>query len=88
MAKNREKQQTKTEGLTVVVETQRYKTVPVDLETHERLMALCEVHGFGKRGQGAMVRKLVKTEYEIMLSNRVLPKGQSKKAVHELPEGE
>jgi len=44
--------------------TQRYKMIPVDQQTHERLMALCNVYGFGQRGQGAMVRKLVNSEFE------------------------
>lgn len=38
----------------------RYQMVPVDLETHSDLMELCVMRGFGKRGQGAMVRILVK----------------------------
>jgi hypothetical protein len=42
----------------------RYKMIPVDQQTHERLMALCNVYGFGQRGQGAMVRKLVNSEFE------------------------
>lgn len=43
---------------------QRYKMIPVDQQTHKRLMALCNVYGFGQRGQGAMVRKLVNSEFE------------------------
>ena len=42
----------------------RYKMIPVDQQTHARLMALCGVYGFGQRGQGAMVRKLVNSEFE------------------------
>jgi len=42
----------------------RYKMIPVDQQTHKRLMALCNVYGFGQRGQGAMVRKLVNSEFE------------------------
>lgn len=42
----------------------QYKMVPVDLETHEMLMALCDAYELGKRGQGAMIRKLVKPAYQ------------------------
>lgn len=42
----------------------RYKMIPVDQQTYLRLLALCEAHGFGQRGQGAMVRKLVNLEFE------------------------
>lgn len=41
-----------------------YKMIPVDQDTHTRLMALCRAYGFGQRGQGAMVRKLVNSEFE------------------------
>jgi hypothetical protein len=42
----------------------RYKMIPVDQQTYLRLLALCKAHGFGQRGQGAMVRKLVNVEFE------------------------
>lgn len=41
-----------------------YKMVPVDMETHARLMGLVYARGFGKRTQGALVRKLVDAEIE------------------------
>ena len=37
-----------------------YKNIPVDIETHSGVELLCEFYEFGKRGKGAMVRKLVK----------------------------
>ncbi|MCJ7434264.1 MAG: hypothetical protein MUO77_12325, partial [Anaerolineales bacterium] len=57
------------ENNSVVVEIKmtpasRYKMIPVDQQTHARLMALCSAYGFGQRGQGAMVRKLVNSEFE------------------------
>jgi hypothetical protein len=52
-----------TEG-TKLGQPSRYKMIPVDQQTHKRLMALCNVYGFGQRGQGAMVRKLVNSEFE------------------------
>ncbi len=61
-----------------------YKNIPVDLETHEMLIALCEAFEFGKRGQGAMVKKLVKAEYSKWADVKLLPaggKGKSAKAV-------
>lgn len=49
-------------GETVVTISPRYKNVPIDFETHQGLMRLCVNRGFGQRGQGAMVRMLVKAE--------------------------
>ena len=46
----------------------RYKMIPVDPHTHARLMTLCSEYGFGQRGQGAMVRKLINSEFEKILS--------------------
>ena len=42
----------------------QYKMVPVDMDTHADLMELCAMRGLGRRGQGAMVRILVKAEKE------------------------
>lgn len=50
------------DGGTVATLSPRYKNVPVDYETHQALMRLCVDRGFGQRGQGAMVRVLVKAE--------------------------
>lgn len=63
----------------VVAETKmtsasRYKMIPVDQQTHARLMALCSEYGFGQRGQGAMVRKLVNSEFERIPSIMSSPK--------------
>jgi hypothetical protein len=44
--------------------TTRYRMIPVDHETHARLMALCAKYGFGQRGQGAMMRRLINIEFE------------------------
>lgn len=40
----------------------RYRTVPVDFETHEKILALCEAYDMGRRAQGALIRRLVKAE--------------------------
>lgn len=48
----------------VAVNKPRYKNVPVDMPTHDQLMALCEARGFGQRGQGAYVRILIKRDFE------------------------
>jgi hypothetical protein len=45
-------------------ETTKYKMVPVDRETHAKLLALCDAFRLGRRGQGAMVRRLVEQEYQ------------------------
>lgn len=47
-------------GMQVAVIEPRYKMVPVDFPTHDDLLELCRLRGFGKRGQGAMMRILVK----------------------------
>ena len=41
----------------------RYRTVPVDLETHRMILALCDAYDMGLRAQGALVRRLIKAEY-------------------------
>lgn len=43
-----------------------YKTIPVDQETYEMIEALCQAYEMGKRSKGAMVRRLVKREYELL----------------------
>ena len=40
-----------------------YKTVPLDQETHQRLLLLCDAYGMGKRSQGAFVSRLINQEY-------------------------
>jgi hypothetical protein len=47
-----------------VGKTTKYKMVPIDSETHEKLLALCDAFRLGQRGQGAMVRRLIEQEYE------------------------
>lgn len=41
-----------------------YKMIPVDKETYNRIVALCDAYDLGKRAQGLLVRKLVKADYE------------------------
>ncbi len=53
-----------------------YKNIPVDEETYQMLLALCEAND---RKQGAQVKALVKTEYEKLEAINVLNKGGSKK---------
>lgn len=57
----------------------KYKNVPVDIETYELLIGLVYVKGFGRRTQGALVRKLVDTEIEQIMKN----KGEEKKLLEE-----
>lgn len=56
-----------------------YKNIPVDPETARRVEALCLAYEMGKRGQGALVRKLVNAEYERLASVKLLP-GDAPKA--------
>lgn len=72
MAKSKKKvyepvvQQVSSNVAVVRMVEKQYKMVPVDLETHADLMDLCAMRGLGKRGQGAMVRILVRKEKEII----------------------
>lgn len=45
-----------------------YKTLPVDEETYKKVRILCRAYEMGERGQGALVRKLVNTEYEKLVA--------------------
>ncbi|PKN91075.1 MAG: hypothetical protein CVU44_20890 [Chloroflexi bacterium HGW-Chloroflexi-6] len=45
----------------------QYQTVPVDLETHAMIMAMCEHYVMGKRAQGALVKRVIKPEFEKLL---------------------
>lgn len=54
-----------------------YKTIPVDLETYNMLLAICDVH---ERGQGAQVKVWVKAEYEKLDKAKLLPKGKREPA--------
>jgi hypothetical protein len=52
------------QGNTVVMieaEKPRYKMVPVDLQTYERLVTLCQARG---RKQGAQVKVMVDAEFQ------------------------
>ncbi len=53
-----------------------YKTIPVDEETYARVMTLCKAFEMGERGKGALVRKLVKAEYEKLAAVKLLPAEQ------------
>lgn len=62
----------KTNVTMVMVHEPRYRNVPVDMLTHKQLMALCEAHGFGQRGQGAYVRILIKNDFEAAKKSGIL----------------
>lgn len=55
-----------------------YKNIPVDDETYEWVLELCEAYEMGKRSQGAMVRKLAKAEHEKLAAVKLLPKAAKK----------
>ena len=63
MAKVRNKKSLKEveSQLKVVLEAPRYKMIPVDPQTYERLVALCQAQG---RKQGAQVKIWVDGEFE------------------------
>ncbi len=60
-----------------------YKNIPVDEETYQMLLVLCEVND---RKQGAQVKALVKVEYERLEKADWLPKGEEKKQVSAIGE--
>jgi len=59
----------------------KYKNIPVDEETAGILLELCEAYEFGQRGQGAMVKKLAKAEYQTLKEAKLLPSQNRKRAV-------
>lgn len=62
-----------------------YKMIPVDKDTDHMIVALCEAYEFGKRAKGAMVKKLVKAEFEKLAAVKLLPANTKKaKAVAEI----
>jgi hypothetical protein len=42
----------------------QYKSVPLDEEGYQMLLALCEAYELNKRSQGAMMKKLIKAAYQ------------------------
>ena len=50
----------------------KYINVPLDPETHQKLMALCVTYELGARAQGVMVRKLVNAEYQKLSSVKLV----------------
>lgn len=63
----------------------RYRTVPVDFETHAMILAICDAYEMGKRAQGALLRRLVKAEYRKMTKYRLLDE-QIPSEVSQIPE--
>jgi hypothetical protein len=49
-----------------------YKTIPVDEETYDMVQQLCEAYEMGKRSQGAIVKKLVKADYQKLKSVKLI----------------
>ena len=49
----------------------KYKNIPVDPETYDMLVVLCEAY---ERKQGAQVKALVRVEYEKLDKAKLLPK--------------
>lgn len=43
---------------------ERYKTIPVDLKTHQKLVYIRDFLQLGKRAHGAIVRRLINAEYQ------------------------
>ena len=64
MAKGKKSLKLVESQLKVVLEAPRYKMIPVDLQTYERLVSLCQAQG---RKQGAQVKVWVDADYEKLL---------------------
>ena len=47
-------------GQMVAEITPKYKMLPVDFETYEDVLRLCELRGLNKRSQGVVVKSCVK----------------------------
>lgn len=47
-------------GQTVAEIAPKYKMLPVDFETYEGVLRLCEARGLNKRSQGMVVKSLVR----------------------------
>ncbi len=65
MAKEKKKVKvvvTDASGGTVATIEPRYKTLPVDYQTYQGVLRLCEARGLNKRSQGVIVRQLVMAE--------------------------
>ena len=58
----------------------KYKNIPVELDTYDMVVVLCELHDMSKRSQGALVRKLAKAEYEVFEKLEKVPSWEVKKA--------
>jgi hypothetical protein len=55
-----------------------YKTIPVDEETYEMVKELCVAYEMGKRAHGAMVKKVVRAEYQKLAQVKLIaPVGDS-----------
>lgn len=46
-------------GQTVAEITPKYKMLPVDFETYQGVLRLCEARGLTRRSQGVLVKSLV-----------------------------
>lgn len=56
-----------------------YKTIPVDEETYEMVQKLCAAYEMNKRAQGALVKKLVKADYNKLAAAKLIPETDSPK---------
>lgn len=61
-----------------------YKMIPVDEETYNRIVELCDAYEMGKRAQGSLVRKLVKADYEKLAAFKLVGEKAVKKTKMEV----
>lgn len=54
----------------------RYHTIPVDSETYRKIREICQVREMGRRAQGALIRQLIKCEYQKIKTDKEIPSTQ------------
>jgi len=50
-----------------------YEMIPVDAETKRLVLAMCAALGMPRRSQGALIKRIVTTEYEKMVIDGKMP---------------
>jgi hypothetical protein len=61
----------------------KYRTIPVDFVTFEKLIILTEAKRMGKRAQGALAGALIADEYQKWADQKLLPRYVDESAIIE-----
>jgi hypothetical protein len=68
-------------------EVRGYKTIPVDPETYGLIRRIAEIRGLGMRGNGAVVRQAVRTEFQKLMTAEATETGQGGPDTAAVPQG-